>query len=82
MDIPTEAELIETIEAFLNRHAMKATTFGALATRDPGLIKSIRDGRSPSLKRARRLRDFMNEYEKAKPSLAADAHAQTAGAAA
>ncbi len=63
MDIPTEEQVLGTIEEFLDRHGMKPTRFGALATGEPQLISSIRKGRSPSLKVLQRIRTFMAEKD-------------------
>ncbi|SMF70650.1 hypothetical protein [Allosphingosinicella indica] len=63
MDIPSDDELLAKIEAFLDRHAMPPTRFGRDATGEPQLIKSIREGRSPSLKVLQRLAAFMAEKD-------------------
>ncbi|WP_341210727.1 hypothetical protein [Sphingomonas paucimobilis] len=63
MDIPTNAELISSIEAFLKRTEMRPTRFGRLATGEPQLIASLKLGRSPSLDTASRIVRFMSEYQ-------------------
>lgn len=60
---PTEAQLIEKIEAFLDRHDMAPTRFGREATGNPHVIRDIREGRSPSLRTVRRLTNFMAERD-------------------
>lgn len=65
MEIPTEAELLERIKAFLERHKMAPTRFGREATGEPQLISSIEAGRSPSLKVVQRLAAFMAEKDAA-----------------
>lgn len=62
MSIPTDAELLAQIEAFLDRTGMSPTRFGLDATGEGGLIKSIRDGRSITLRHGRRLVEFMDGY--------------------
>lgn len=63
MDIPTEAELLDHIRAFLDRHEMAPTTFGRRATGEPQLISSIESGRSPSLKVVQRVMAFIEECD-------------------
>lgn len=63
MNIPSDTELLEQVEAFLNRTGMPPTRFGIEATGESGLVKSIRDGRSITLRTGRRLVDFMNGYK-------------------
>lgn len=63
MNIPTDAELLATIDAFLKRHDMAPTRFGRDATGEPQLIDSIRKGRSPSLNTLQRIADFMAEKD-------------------
>jgi hypothetical protein len=65
MEIPTEAELLERIRAFLERHKMAPTRFGREATGEPQLITSIEAGRSPSLKVVQRIAAFMAERDAA-----------------
>jgi hypothetical protein len=64
MQYPTEAELLEKIESFCERHDnMAPTRFGRDATGNPHVIRDIREGRSPSLRTVRRLIDFMAERD-------------------
>lgn len=58
--------LIRSIEAFLHRHAMTATTFGRVAARDPRLVADLRAGRDPRPPLDQRVRGFMEGYELAK----------------
>ena len=60
MQIPTKDQLLASIEAFRRRHGdMAPTRFGREATGEPQLIKSIEEGRSPSLDTAQRIADYM-----------------------
>lgn len=60
MDIPTPAELVEKIEAFIARHGMAETRFGRDAVRDPNLLSDLRAGqRLPGLTKLNRIADFM-----------------------
>lgn len=59
MQIPTDAELLASIKAFIDRHNMAPTRFGRDATGEPQLIDSIEKGRSPSLNTLQRIAAFM-----------------------
>jgi len=68
MDIPTHAQLLERIDAFLARHAerrprVSERQIGVAVTNEPGLIGSIRRGRSPSLDTLNRLGRLMADYD-------------------
>lgn len=54
--------LIRSIEQFLRRHQMAATTFSRLATRDPRFVADLRNGRQPGSAVERRVEHFMNTY--------------------
>jgi hypothetical protein len=62
MSIPTDDELLEQIEAFLSATGMAPTRLGQDATGERGLVKSIREGRSITLRTGRRLLNFMDAY--------------------
>ncbi len=62
MMIPTEKDLLLQIEAFLNATGMSPTRLGLDATGEGGLVKSIRAGRSITLRTGRRLVEFMDSY--------------------
>lgn len=61
MDVPTTAQLIECIEAFLDDTAMAPSRFGREATGEPQLLDSLRKGRSPSLDTAARIVRFISD---------------------
>lgn len=63
MHIPTDAELLGSINAFIARHGMAPTRFGREATGEPQLIASIEGGRSPSLKVLQKIAAFMARYD-------------------
>lgn len=63
MLIPPMAEILDRIEVFLERHAMPPTSFGRAATGEPQLIKSMKDGRSPSHRVLERVAAFMAKYD-------------------
>ena len=54
---------LRTIEKFLRRTGMAATTFGRDAVRDPRLVHDLRKGREPSDRMKRRVEHFMNIYD-------------------
>lgn len=59
MDVMTQAELVEKIDAFLERHNMPESRFGRDAVGEPGLVGRIRKGSSPTLDMLNRIADFM-----------------------
>jgi hypothetical protein len=61
--IITDAELLEKIEAFLDRTGMAPTRFGRDAMREASLIESLRKGRSLSLANANRVIQFMVDHD-------------------
>lgn len=63
MDIPTHAELVSRIDAFLLRHAMAETRLGRDAVGEASLVSTIRAGRSPRLDTLNRLAFFMAEQD-------------------
>ena len=70
MDIITDAQLLEKVEAFLKLHDMAPTRFGREAMGDGALVFQLREGRrSLSLRNAEKLATYMATY--AEPSQAA-----------
>jgi hypothetical protein len=63
MQVITETELLERIQAFRERHEMSPTTFGRKATGNANLIRELEDGRSPSLRTVQRIVGFMAEAD-------------------
>lgn len=61
--VPTDAELLARVDDFLDRSGMKPTRFGLDAMGEGGLVKSLREGRSLSLKNVHRILDFIAERE-------------------
>ena len=64
MQLPTPEDVIAAIDAFIERHGMSPTRFGADATGDPNLIAALKGGSSPSLKRLHRIAAFMNDRDR------------------
>ena len=62
MIIPSDKQLLDKIEAFLVAHDMSPTRFGIEATGERSLVKSIKDGRSLTLRHANRIAEFMENY--------------------
>ena len=50
---------LSTVEHFLHEHDVKPTVFGREAAGDPNFVFDLRNGRSPSLKLAQRVLDFI-----------------------
>lgn len=59
MELPTTDDIVARIEAFIERHAMSASRFGAEATGDQNLVPDLRRGLSPRLERLHRIVDYM-----------------------
>lgn len=63
MDIPTDSELLAQIDAFIEATpGMTPTRFGLDATGEGGLVKSIREGRSLTLRHVHKIVAFMKNY--------------------
>ena len=61
--IPTDATLLAAINDFCAQRTIPPTTFGRLAIGDGNLVANLRAGRSPTLKVANRIVDFMVTYQ-------------------
>jgi len=60
MIVPSHAELIASIDAFLNRHPeIGEAKFGRSATGEPGLLQRLRAGSSPTLRVMTKISEFM-----------------------
>lgn len=56
-------ELLKDIAAFIEAQGMTESDFGRRALGDPSFVGDVKNnGRCPSLKTAKRVRDFMAEY--------------------
>lgn len=56
-------ELLKEIAAFIEAQGMTESDFGRRALGDPSFVGDVKNnGRCPSLKTAKRVRDFMAEY--------------------
>ena len=51
-----ESEFLETVERYLKRTGTPPTSLGRAALNDPAFVIHLRDGRSPSLRTADRVR--------------------------
>lgn len=56
---------LDKIEAFMAAHGMSDSRFGREALGDHRFVAQVRDGRSPSLKTAAKVEQFMAEYRRA-----------------
>jgi homoserine dehydrogenase len=61
-------ELVEQVEAFLQRTGMNATVFGKRALSDPTFVFDLREGREPRSSTRRRALQFIAEYINEQPS--------------
>jgi hypothetical protein len=60
MDVPSHAEMLGSIDAFLKRHPhIGESAFGRRATGEPGLLDRLRKGSSPTLRVAGLISDYM-----------------------
>lgn len=59
----TDEQLLAVVEDFLQRSDMRPTRFGIEAMREGGLVNSLREGRSLSLKNANKVLDFIAEWD-------------------
>ena len=62
MDVLTDQQLLDRIEAFIDLHSMAPTRFGREAMGDGALIQHLKAGRSPSLRNVNKIVDFMAAY--------------------
>lgn len=58
----TPDAFLEQIETFLTQTGMSATAFGREVLRDPSFVGDLRKGRSPNLKVAKRVIEFMRDW--------------------
>jgi len=68
----TEAPpLLDTVDEFIERHAMSAVTFGRAALRDPHFVRDLRAGRRVWPETESKVRHFMVTYRAPAPAEAA-----------
>jgi len=60
--LASDADILDRIDAFCAKNEMPPSTFGRLALGDPNLIPNLRNGRSLTLKSARRILSFMASH--------------------
>ncbi|MGI4880673.1 MAG: hypothetical protein ACRYG4_24680 [Janthinobacterium lividum] len=63
MHIISDQELLEAIEAFLEKTGMAPTRFGRETMGDGSLLTHLKAGRSPSLRNAEKIVAFMKTLE-------------------
>jgi len=59
-----EQQFRSRVSAFLRRTSLRPTTFGQKALGDPNLLRQIDRGRSPSLRTADRVLEFIAAYDR------------------
>lgn len=57
-------DLIEEVDAFLQRTGMTQTAFGLRVLNDASFVRRLRQGLDVRLSTVERLRSFMREYER------------------
>jgi hypothetical protein len=62
MEIITDTDLLDRIDAFLAAQDMAPSRFGLEAMGDGALVSQLRSGRSLTLKNAARVIAFMSQY--------------------
>ena len=67
----SDAEMLDRIEAFCERHNLGTAAFGRAAIGDPSLVGNLRKDRSLTLRTANKIEAFMAEYAPATQSAAA-----------
>lgn len=68
--IITDGELLARVESFIAQHSLPPSTFGRLTIGDGNLVSDLQKGRSLTLKRAKKVCDFMSEYNRKSPTKA------------
>lgn len=63
-------QLLADVEAHLRATGMRPTNFGKAALKDPGFVFDLRNGRSPSLKIAARVYEYMASASKPRRKVA------------
>lgn len=58
----SDAEMLERIEAFCERHDIGTAAFGRAAIGDPSLVGNLRKDRSLTLRTANKIEAFMATY--------------------
>lgn len=58
----SDAPLLKEIDAFLRKWNMTDSRFGREATGEADLVRTLRAGRSPTLRTVAKIREFMGGY--------------------
>lgn len=59
VDIPDHGRFLADIERFLKRHDVAPTTFGTQCMNNPAFLNHLRDGRSVTLRTAKKVYDYI-----------------------
>lgn len=65
MDLPSHADVVAKIDAFLIRHDMAPSRFGRDALGEAQFVSEVRAGRQPNLPTLRKVSDFMRDLDEA-----------------
>lgn len=63
MDIPTQDQLVDQIDAFLLRHDMAETRFGRETVNNPAFLRGLRAGSPPKLDTLIKLQSYMEHKD-------------------
>lgn len=57
----TQTWFLDRVESYLRASGMSPTMFGKMALADPNFVRELRAGRSPSLRVAEKVNEFIND---------------------
>ena len=63
MDVPSHADVVAQIDAFLSRQGMKPSRLGRDAFGEPQFVSQVRAGRVPGLSTLLKLSEFMRRRD-------------------
>ena len=63
MELPDRDKFLQDVEAFLEKHQMRHTVFGEKVMKNPAMMTHYRSGRCPNLETAKKIYDWMAEYD-------------------
>lgn len=57
-----QEDFVDEVNAFIESTGMLPTIFGREAANDPNFVRNLKNGRSPSLAKADKVRTWMREH--------------------
>jgi hypothetical protein len=64
MDVPSHADVVAQIDAFLDRQDMAPSRLGRDALGEPQFVSEVREGRMPGFRTLRKLSEFMRRRDR------------------